>query len=327
MTRPNQGTWNYGHCQRVKALSPLFACQMLDSGGCPVSSDRVRRAGLILVTALAACSAAETVTPRHPFFAGRVRPLVIAHRGGAGLWPENTLEAFRGALTLGVDVLEIDVQSSADGAFVVLHDATVDRTTDGRGRADARTLAELQTLDAGQDWSPDGGGTFPYRGRGLRIPTLDGVLTALPAATLLIEIKASATGRVRDLCRLLSAPDRSSRVLVASFDSAAIVRFRRACPAIATGATPREVARFVAARALRVVPLPELPAAAMQLPERYRGVPVLTPRVLAAAHARNVPVHAWVFNDDEDLRRLLAMGVDGIVTDRPDRLLAILGRR
>jgi glycerophosphoryl diester phosphodiesterase len=114
--------------------------------------------------------------------------------------------------------------------------------------------------------------------------------------------------------------------MVASFDSRAVERFRRACPGVATGATPREIGRFVAATALRMMPRPPVAAAAMQLPERYRGIRVLTPRVVAAARARNVQVHAWTINEDDALRRVLALGVDGIVTDRPDRLLAILGR-
>jgi glycerophosphoryl diester phosphodiesterase len=114
-------------------------------------------------------------------------------------------------------------------------------------------------------------------------------------------------------------------VIVASFDSEAIAAFRHACPAVATGATPREVARFVVARALAIVRLPELAAVALEIPERYRGLPVLTPRVLTGARARGLRV-CLGRRRDAPMRRVLAMGVDGIVTDGPDRLLTLLGR-
>jgi glycerophosphoryl diester phosphodiesterase len=289
-------------------------------------SRRTLLGSLTLALAVAACGGAGAGGVLHPYFRDLARPLVIAHRGGADLWPENTLTAFRGAHALGADVLELDVQASADGVPVVLHDATVDRTTDGHGRVDASTLAALRALDAGYRWSPDGERTFPYRGRGLAISTLEEVLDELPTARLSIEIKTTAVPLVLEICRLLAPPGRRERVMVASFESRATLRFRRACPDVATGATPSEVGRFVAARALRIVPLPRLTAAALQIPERYRGIPVLTPSVIAAAHAQNLQVHAWVSDDEHDLRRLLALGVDGIVTDRPDRLLAILGR-
>jgi len=291
----------------------------------------MRRVALVLaalaVAPLACTPALRREAPPHPFFRGLAPPLVIAHRGGADLWPENTLLAFRRALALGVDVLELDLQVTADGVLVVLHDATVDRTTNGRGAVHDMTLAALQALDAGYRWSADGGRTFPYRGRGIVVPTLARVLDAFPTARLLVEIKPPAAPAARALCRTLVAMGATDRVLIASMAAGAIAVVRSRCATVATGATPREVARFVTARALRLLPLPRLPAVALHVPERWRGIPVLTPGLVAAARARGLQIHAWTINREARMRRVLALGVDGVVTDRPDRLLAILGRR
>jgi len=283
---------------------------------------RIVTCSALLAAALAGCGPRRDPPPPSVPAA----PLVIAHRGGAALWPENTLVAFRHAVALGADVLELDVRASADGRVVVIHDATVDRTTDGRGAVATLTLAELRRLDAAYRFTLDGGRTFPQRGRGIAIPTLDALLAALPDARLSIEIKPPAAPLAGAVCTALRAMNASERVTVASFDSGGLDRFRELCPGVATGATPREVVRFVTASALRILPIPRLAAAVLQLPERWRGVPVLTPRVLAAAHAHGLPVHAWVIDDAVDMRRLVALGVDGVVTDRPDVLLAVLGR-
>ena len=283
---------------------------------------RIGRIAIVAALLLASCGPRRDRLPTYAAAA----PLVIAHRGGAALRPENTLVAFEHALTLGADVLELDVRATADGRLVVIHDATVDRTTNGTGAVGTLPLAELRELDAAYRFTADGGRTFPERGRGIAIPTLDELLTALPAARLSIEIKPPAAPLAAAVCTALRTTNAAERVTVASFDSGGLERFRDVCPGVATGATPREVGRFVTASALRILPVPRLAAAVLQLPERYRGVPVLTPTVLATAHARGLPVHAWVIDDAADMRRLLALGVDGIVTDRPDVLLAVLGR-
>ena len=126
--------------------------------------------------------------PEHPFLAGG-NPLVMAHRGGQGLWPPNTLFAFERAVEMGADILEMDIHASADGVLIVHHDDTVDRTTNGSGAIRDHTLTELKELDAGYHWSADGGETYPFRGKGMRIPTLEEVLEAFPKTRLNIDIK------------------------------------------------------------------------------------------------------------------------------------------
>jgi glycerophosphoryl diester phosphodiesterase len=141
------------------------------------------------------------------------RPWVIAHRGGMGLWPENTLRAFAGASALGADVLDLDVRTSADGALVVFHDAELGRTTEASGPLAALPLRELQALDAGYRWSADGGATHPFRGQGLRIPTLEEVFRAFPDAHLGLEIKETDPAAPARVCRAIREARRQARPL------------------------------------------------------------------------------------------------------------------
>lgn len=252
---------------------------------------------------------------------------VLAHQGGDGLWPSNTLYAFRRADELGVNVLELDVHESADGVLMVIHDDTVDRTTDGTGAVAALTRAELQALDAGYRWSPPGApGTFPYRGQGITIPTLQEVFDAFPGMPINIEIKPDDAGVARDLCGLIRKDRREDEVLVVSFHPDAIRTFREACPSVATAADPNETRTFYVMARARLAALWTPPTDALQVPETQGSLRVVTPHFVRAAHARGVRVDVWTVNDAADMRRLVAMGVDGLITDRPDRALAVLGR-
>ncbi len=261
--------------------------------------------------------------PDHPFF-GDDRPLVIAHRGGAGLWPENTLYAFEHAVKLGVDVLEMDVQSTKDGELVVIHDETVDRTTNGTGRVEELTLAEIQNLDAGYTWTPDDGATYPFRGQGLRIPTLAEVLAAFPEVRMNIEIKQRPVAA--PLCRMLRDHGMAERVLIAAFDAGTMSRFRRLCPEVATAVAEKEIRTFYGLNLAHLGRFYRPPAEALQIPEYHGDRRVLTRPFIRAAHGRNMEVHVWVVNDVNDMRRMVDLGADGIITDYPDRLQAVLGR-
>ncbi|HEX8352845.1 MAG TPA: glycerophosphodiester phosphodiesterase [Pyrinomonadaceae bacterium] len=264
----------------------------------------------------------------HPYFKQDApgRPLVIAHRGGAGLWPENTLHAFERAAAMGVDVIETDVRATADGELVVIHDDTLGRTTDGAGRVRAMTLAELKRLDAAYRWSPDGGRSFPLRGRGLTVPTLREVFAALPGVRFNIEPKQSDPPIAAPLCRMIREHGMTARVMVAAFGGTVMEQFRRECPEVATSASTAEVAGFLALQRPGLAGSYGPPMQALQVPESAGGVRVLTADFVAAAHARNLRVHAWTVNDEGDMRRLLGLGVDGVMTDYPDRLLKVLGR-
>jgi len=257
------------------------------------------------------------------------RPLVMAHRGGAGLWPENTARAFAGAVSLGADVLEMDLHGTRDGALVVIHDATVDRTTNGAGRVGALTLAELKRLDAGYRWTKDGGQTFPFRGKNITVPTLVEVLGEFPQARLNIDIKQAQPSLVESFCGTLRRGRATGRVTVASFSTETLAEFRRECPEVATSAGTDEVfalaADLQAGRAAAATG--RAPFRAVQVPETMGGRVWLTAELVAAAHGRGLEVHVWTVNEEAGMRRLIALGVDGIMTDYPDKLIALLKQR
>jgi glycerophosphoryl diester phosphodiesterase len=281
-------------------------------------------AGVLVVLCIVLALVAQPVA-NHAFFAQfPTGPLVMAHQGGKGLWPENTLYAFERAVNLGVDVLEMDIHSTADGILVVMHDDTVDRTTDGRGPIQALTLDEIKALDAGYNWSADDGQTYPYRGQGIVVPTLEEVFAAFPGVPMNIEIKQEEPAIVASFCQLIRAYGMSERVLVASFHQAAIEDFRRECPEVATSTGQDEVVALFALGKVFLDAVYTPAAQAVQVPEYRSGLHVITPRFLEAAHSSGLEVHAWTINDVDDMRRLLDLGVDGLITDYPDRLMALL---
>lgn len=252
------------------------------------------------------------------------RPLVIAHQGGDGLWPSNTMYAFENAVRLGADILELDVHRTRDGVFVAIHDATVDRTTNGTGAVRDMTLTEVQSLDAGWSWSPDGE-RYPYRNTGLRIPTLMELFAAFPDMPFNVELKPNDPGAAIDLCRLLRVERRTESVMVASFHDAPLAVFRQSCPGVATAASPSDVRGAFVLSTLGLAELHTPTSEAYQVPVRQGSLTIVTQRFIDGAHARNVDVHVWTIDEEADMRRLLAMGVDGIITDRPDRLVRVLG--
>jgi glycerophosphoryl diester phosphodiesterase len=286
---------------------------------------------LALVAVLAAIYALFALLaqpgPGHSFFTQfQQRPQVMAHRGGKGLWPENTLYAFEQAVVMGVDVLEMDVHSTADGVLVVMHDDTVDRTTDGTGPLLSFTLDELKALDAGYNWSPDDGGTFPYRGQSITVPTVEEVFAAFPTTPLNIEIKQAEPSITKPFCQLIRDYGMVDKVLVASFHQETMNEFRLECPEVATAAGEREVTVLFVLSKIYLDATYSPASQAVQVPEYRSGLHVLTTRFIDAAHDRNLQVHAWTIDDVDDMQRLIDLGVDGIITDYPDRLMDLIGR-
>lgn len=247
-------------------------------------------------------------------------PLLIAHRGGAGLAPENTLEAFtRAVRDWEADILEMDVRATADGEIVVIHDATVDRTCDGEGRVADLTHAELREMDAGYRFrDPDGRPSF--RGRGVRVPLFEEVLESFPDLRLNVDSKAPEAAA--PLVRIVRRHDAEDRVLVAASEEP----HREGARGYTGpwGASRVQVRRFWLLHRVGLSGLYPMGADALQVPVRWQGREVVTPRFVRAAHRANVPVHAWTVDDAEEMRRLLAWGVDGIQTDRPDVLARAL---
>jgi len=261
----------------------------------------------------------------HSFF-GSDEFLVIAHQGGERLFPSNTMFAFTKAVEMGVDVLELDIHATADNVIVVIHDDTVDRTTDGLGRVSELTFSELKMLDAGHYWTGDDGSSFPFRGKGITIPALSELFAAFPDMRMNIEIKQESPSIVEPFCQLLREYHMSEQVLVASFHQSTMEAFREQCPGVATSMVENEIRLLYVLNLAYLGAIFQAPAEAIQIPEYSGDLHVASERFVRAAHHHNVEVHVWTVNEVEDMQRLLDVGVDGIITDRPDRLLQLLDR-
>ncbi len=255
-------------------------------------------------------------------------PVNLAHRGASALAPENTLEAFRTAVEAGAGGLELDVHLTMDGQVVVIHDETVDRTTGGTGAVSDMTLEELRALDAGHNFSPECVSGHPYRGLGLRISTLDEVLRAFPVVVVNIDMKADRPGVEVAVLGVLREADAGGRALVVSSRRAAVGRFRRISGgSVSTGASRWETGVFYVLSRLRLERLLRPAYDALQVPIRHRGVQLVSRRFLEAAHASGVRVDVWTINEADEMHRLLELGVDVIMTDRPGLLAEVLEQR
>ena len=228
------------------------------------------------------------------------------------------MAAFRPAVEeWGSDMLEMDVRATRDGRVVVIHDPTVDRTCDGTGEVAELPWSVVRGLDAGHHFR-DEVGAYSFRGRGVSIPLFEEVLEAFPATRLNVEAKSAdaAPGLVEIIRRhgaqervLVAAEKESNRSFVRGYQGP-------------WGASKMQIRRFWISQRLLPLNLYTPAADVLQVPEKWEGFTVVTPRFVERAHARNIPVHVWTVDDPDDMRRLLSWGVDGIQTDRPD----ILGR-
>lgn len=282
------------------------------------------------------------------------RVLNIAHQGGEIEAPSNTLYALQTAADKGAEILEIDVHATADGELVVLHDTTVDRTTNGEGRVDAMTLEEIQQLDAAHWFVPDCGTchgqpaeAYTLRGYAtgerelpdelgdvepadFRIPTLREVLERFPDEWINIEIKRTfpdTTPYEQTMADLLEEFDRTDDVIVVSFHDLAMERFKLAAPDVHTAAATGQAGVFVAS-SMEVLPgLPNPRYQALQVPLEFEGIEVVNEDFVADAQANGLAVHVWTINDRPTMEWLIDIGVDGIITDRPTLLEEILDER
>jgi glycerophosphoryl diester phosphodiesterase len=234
---------------------------------------------------------------------------IIGHRGAAAYAPENTVASFLLALEQGADALEFDVRVTRDGEAVVVHDPTLERTTDAVGPVRLHTLKELEQVDAGFRFSPDGGRDYPWRGKGVRIPRLRQVIEDLPAVPLLIEVKEpEAQDAIAGVLRDTGA---AARAVLAGSDRRSLQAFRAA--PFHLGASRRDIARLYFRWGE-----PDPACRCFAVPDRFKFLPVPTRRFVRAAHRRSATVHVWTVDDPALARRLWANGANGMVTNRPD---------
>ena len=265
---------------------------------------------------------------RHPYF-DLPRPISIAHRGCAGEAPENTIPAFERALAQGADVLESDIHLTHDGIPVLIHDAIVDRVTGASGSVADFTADALRRFDAGYHFSPDGGQTHPYRNRDVRIPSLEEAFRHFPDTRFNLELKAPGSRLIGATLELVAKHRREPITLVTAGDDGIMAELRDRLGSlanpIAQGACERDIREFLRCAATGTEPAPG--PMALQIPPDFGGQPLVTEPLIEFAHARGVQLHVWTINDPAEMRRLLDLGVDGIITDFPGRLAEIIRDR
>ncbi len=255
------------------------------------------------------------------------RPIVIGHRGSAGDFPENTLLSFESALAGGAQILESDIQISRDGVPILLHDPSLERTTDGAGDACHYDWDFLRKLDAGIRFEEDNGKT-PFRGRGVRIPSLEEAFERFPDARFNLEIKCHGAEGIRAILDLVERFDRADRTLLAAGDGAIMQDLRTALAAHsirpAMGASLPEIVSAITS----ALDGSEMPSGvmALQIPATFGEKPLATRAFIDHAHAHDVQVHVWTINDLDEIEGLLGRGVDGIITDYPAKMVDWLKR-
>jgi len=249
---------------------------------------------------------------------------VIAHRGGSKLRPENTMAAFDHAASLGVDGIECDVHLAADGVPVVIHDPTLDRTTDSSGPVAARTSAELARVDAGYQFGPSD--AFPFRGVGLGVPRLIDVLERHATLPCVIEIKGSRHDAAARVLEVVDSVGARERVIIGAFTHRNVADVRRLAPTIPTSASGREV-RSALWRS-RLFLAPRRPAYRLvQAPYRLAGRQVFGRRFVRAVRRAQIPFQAWIIDTEQDMTTLLDWGVTGLISDRPDTAMRVVAER
>lgn len=250
-------------------------------------------------------------------------PLVLAHRGASADAPENTLEAYRLALDHGADVIEVDSHMTLDGVPVLHHSGDLSENTDGVGPIHELDLGQVQRYDAGYLWSADAGLSHPFRGKGVRIPTLARALTEFPKARFNIDIKDRRAARA--VRRVIDDHGAADRVLLASWFSWRRAPGLRGYPG-PRSATLDQTLAFMLLFWSRIDSLWRPPVDAFQVPERHFGLRVVSPRFIERAHLARLRVHVWTVDDEVDMERLFHWGVDGIVTKRPQVAVTVRQR-
>lgn len=249
-------------------------------------------------------------------------PIRFAHRGSTVLWPENTIMAFQGAVDLGYRYIETDAHVTRDGVIVLFHDDSLERVTYGTGLVKDWQWHDLQKLDAAYHFNPEAG--FPFRAKGIGIPSLEEAVTTFPDVLFNIELKQPGMEQVMaDFIRRRGVEE---RVLIASFYDRRVHRFRkRMGDSVATSAGRLEAAgSWIFSRFKKSL---KISAHALQVPPRKGSVTLVDEKMVQAAHAVGMQVHVWTINDPAEMQQLLDLGVDGIITDRPDLLNDVIVKK
>ena len=263
--------------------------------------------------------------PEHPFFndtENKNSVKIIANRGGVGDWPENTLYAFQQSEEIGVDAITIDLRISLDDTLVAIHDSNVQRTTNGFGDVRKLTTRELQSLDAGYQWSNDDGSTFKYRDQGIIIPTINEVFAEIPNMQIYVDIKSEELLAAKLLCISTRDYNLTEKVLVSADNDLVLAQFREICPEIATCASAKETRVFASLNAAFLTPIYSPRFHLVKLPPIWYGLQIITPNLVRSAHLRGLRIYAVNINEYVQMEFVMQQGIDGIFTNYPHLLIA-----
>ena len=249
-------------------------------------------------------------------------PRVVAHRGDSANYPENTLDAFLSAVSLKIDVIETDVHLTKDKKLVIWHDPTLERNTNGKGTLESHTLEDLKKLDAGYTFTKDGGKTFPFRGKGVKLCTLDEAFKACPNERFNVDLKSKEPEIVDEFIKVVRENHAESRVCGASFHLKNLKKLREKAPEILTSITTLEVIPKVLFKAFysnkdfksKII---------FQVPVKQGPIKVITKRFIEKMHRKNAVIMVWTINNEEEMKKLFSLGVDTIMTDNPRLLIKV----
>lgn len=253
---------------------------------------------------------------------------MIAHRGGSLEAPENTLAAFQNAHALYDEmVFELDVHLTRDGQVVVLHDDTLDRTTNGSGDIFQSLYKDVAQLDAGYRFTLDGGHSFPFRGKKICPPLFKDVLEAFPETRVSVELKKPYPGGVEAVLNSINRANAQNRVVLAAANDEIIKTFRKQAPDMCSGFSEREIYWNFMLSKFHLGFLAPLRGNVFQIPYEWNNRLILTPHLIRQAQKHGKFIHIWTVDDEKQMGHLIDVGVHGIITDRPSVLVALCHKR
>lgn len=252
-------------------------------------------------------------------------PRIIAHRGDSHNYPENTLEAFVSAMNMGIDVIETDVHLTKDNQIVVWHDPTLERNTDGVGKIEDFTLSELKKFDAGYMFTQDGGKSYPFRGKGVSMTTLEEALIACPNQRFNVDLKSKEREIVPLFNDLVVKHGAQERILCASFHLKNLQFMRVLNPDILTSLTTMEVLPLLIKQKLGMLKQRAKfeKTVVFQVPVSQWGIQVITKEFIKTFHRLGAVIQVWTINEAQQMRELFELGVDSIMTDDPTTLISV----
>ncbi|MBN2651578.1 MAG: glycerophosphodiester phosphodiesterase [Spirochaetales bacterium] len=254
-------------------------------------------------------------------------PKVMAHRGDSKFFPENTMPAFISAANLDVDVIETDIHITTDNQVVIWHDQSLERVSNKKGKISEYSYEELLEVDPGHNFTNDEGKTFPFRGKGLKIVEFSELLQSLPNMRFNVDLKTNSNRLVQQTIEILKKTNSLHRVCLGSFHTENIVRLRKLCPEVITSFSPAEVKRYVIQHKLGIFNFNKrFKGKSFMIPVKQGSITIVTKGFLNAVHKKGLYVHVWTINEEEEMAKLLKLGVDGIFTDDPRLLIETVSK-